>query len=439
MSEHDGLTPQDYWQRKETELQFLERFASPSPDRSPPKDLSSFQSSVQALRERILLRLVKQTASLSETSLCQYGRHDGPSGPIEYSYQRYDLRRTEVDWLREIHFTSATDRFTEGLYLSCGMAGITAILAVIARRGWKRLQFSAEGYFESYLLVTRFFETISLDQTADQFSSDREVLWLDTCSPRWPDFPGKRGALRLIVVDTSCVEPDSEHVNRWLQEAARLACPLVLVRSHLKLDTFGMELGRLGSVIAVAPDHDPEATKEFALELHQARTGMGTNFCLTSLYPWIGDPELARLAGLRTAAIRRATAWLVESLEQERQPDDQFEVLSRVHGIYLVVRTHLNVAVSETCEDDPTAMKPNLLSRTIAERCRDQELPVIAASSFGLDQIVVLDYVNMHDGRHQIRVSGADLPQHYLPKVAAQIRQVIAEFSGAHGQSPTDR
>jgi hypothetical protein len=63
---------------------------------------------------------------------------------------------------------------------------------------------------------------------------------------------------------------------------------------------------------------------------------------------------------------------------------------------------------------------------------------VIAASSFGLDQIVVLDYVNMHDGRHQLRVSGADLPHSYLPKVAAQIRQVIAEFSGVHGGSKTN-
>jgi hypothetical protein len=432
MSEQHDLSQEDYWRRKQRELQFLERYAEPSSECKPPDDIASFRRSVIALRERILLRLVKQTASLSETSLFQLDRHESPAGPIEYSYQRHDLRRIEVDWLREIHFTDAANRFVDGLYLSCGMAGISAILAVIARRGWTRVQFSAEGYFESFQLVDRFFGQLLCDQAAGIFSSEREVLWLDTCSACWPDFPERRGSLQMIVVDTSCVEPDSEHVTQWLGESQRLQCPLVLVRSHLKLDTFGLELGRLGSVIAVAPANNPEATKQLALELNQARTGMGTGFSLTSLYPWIGDPQLARLARLRTAAIRRATQCLFESLLEERQSGDRFEVLDRVHGIYLVVRTHLNVAIREVCEDDPAAMPQNLLSRTIAQRCQGQELPVIAATSFGLDQIVVLDYVNMHDGRHQLRVSGADLPHYYLPQVAAQIRQVIAEFSISH-------
>ena len=42
MSEELEVTQEDYWQRKEMELQFLERFAEPSSYRNPPKDLSLF-------------------------------------------------------------------------------------------------------------------------------------------------------------------------------------------------------------------------------------------------------------------------------------------------------------------------------------------------------------------------------------------------------------
>ena len=441
LKEEDKAAMVDYWQRKEEELVFLERFARPLPERTPPEDLDYFLSSVGTLREYIQRRQVEKTAGLPETSPLLHHRYECPGGSVEYSYQRYDLRRIEVEWLKEIYFTRVEGRFNHGLFLASGMSGIAALLAVIARRGWMRVQFSAEGYFESYLLVTRFFQQITLDQTEEQFSCDRDVLWLDTCSSQWPAFPEKPGVLSLIVIDTSCIEPDSRHVERWLHDSARLRCPLVLVRSHMKLDSFGLELGRLGSVVAVAPGDDSEPTRDLIQDLLQARSGFGTGFNLFSLYPWLGDPEFARLSRLRTQSIRCATRYLTTALREERRSGDPFEVLSSNHNIFLVIRTHLQVT-NETVQSLPPwcaptaqpgtgAITPNILSRKIAEVCSDRGLPVIAASSFGLDQIVLLDYVNMHDGQHHLRVSGADIPHCFLTGVVSCIRKILIEFAGA--------
>ena len=416
-----------YWQRKAQELEYLERFAEPLTDPAPSEDLKALRGAARSLRERILLRQVKQTAKLPETSVGQFRRFELPNGPVAYAYQRYDLRRVDVQWLQEIYFANAEERFSDGLFYSCGMSGIASILAVITRRGWQRVQFSKEGYFESFVLARDFFQQIEVQQVDDVFSSEAEVLWLDTLSPQWPVFPEQRGRLGLIVVDTTCVEPDSERVEQWLTEAARLGCPLVMVRSHLKLDTFGFELGRLGSIVAVAPDDDPKPTEEFIAELILARRSFGAGFHLASLYPWLGDPKFARLARQRTEAIRTATQLLIEFLEAERRPGDRFEIHQREHDIFLVVITNLDAIANETCRENPDQFVHGIVATQIARKCAQDDLPAIAATSFGLDQIAMLDYVNMHDGQHHLRVSGADIPHSYLPKVATHIRQILAQ------------
>ena len=59
---------------------------------------------------------------------------------------------------------------------------------------------------------------------------------------------------------------------------------------------------------------------------------------------------------------------------------------------------------------------------------------MIAAASFGLDQITINDFVNLNDGQHQVRVSGADIPHHLIPTVAENIRQVLVDFARGNGE-----
>ena len=427
-----------FWSRKHEELAYLNKYAGPGPIGIPQRELAEFNRSVREIRKRILHGQVECTASLSETSPVGPERYLSPAGPVVYGYQRYDLRRVDVDWLREVYFAEREAQLANGLFFSCGMSAIAALFAIFARQKWQRVQFSPEPYFESFLLAKRFFERISFDQADSQFSPDRDVLFLDTSSLNWPKFPEHVGSTRLIVVDTSCVEPDSRHTNYWMDEAARLQLPMVLVRSHVKLDSFGLELGRLGSAIVISPDDQKSEGDALIQELLQARSGFGTGFSLIALYPWLGDLEFARLARLRTTAIREVTQRLRVALLEVREPGDRFEVLPTAHGIFLVIRTHLDIGGDGHPPRPGDAIKSFVLSRTIAKACADHCLPVIAAPSFGLDQITLNDFVNLHDGQHHLRVSGADIPHSLLFLVAVQIRRALVNFADAHGGSHTN-
>ena len=429
---------EEFWRRKEKELAFLERYTGSVQGRTPSADFEAFRHSVRALRKRILLQQVEKTALLPETSPVGLKRFLSPGGPVMYGYQRYDLRRVDIDWLKELYFASKKERFADGLFLACGMSAITALFSIFVRRDWKKVQFSPVPYFESNLLAKRFFAHITFDQTDDQFSSDRDVLWLDTSSLSWPTFPERAGSIRLVVIDTTCVEPDSEHILRWLHESARLRCPLALVRSHMKLDSFGLELGRLGSAVVIAPDDNTNEIEELVKELLQARSGFGTGFNLVNLYPWLGNPEFASLSRSRTTAMRQVIQRLHSALLEARKPTDRFEMLPTTHGIFLVIQTHLGVRDNENRQDCGNPFQSFALSRRIAEICGKHGLPVIAAGSFGLDQITINDFVNLNDGQHQVRVSGADIPLNLIPSIAANIRHALVNLAGVGGGTPVN-
>ncbi len=339
---------------------------------------------------------------------------------IDFSYQRYDIRVIEDDWLSFVYFTSLAGATSVGNFYSSGMSAIADLFSVIRRCGWNRIGFSGEPYYETWLLLERFFPDFDIDQTPDAFSNEREVLFLDTSSLAWPALPESRGELELVVVDTSCVACTSEDVARWVEHCRSIDIPVALVRSHIKLDSFGLEPGRIGSLVLVADDDDVRGDLE--KHLRQARSVFGSAFSPASFYPWIGNREFGRLSRERTDRIRLATDILCEEL-QTACASDEFVVTCSTHGIFLLVDTGLAAAVE--AEAGGRVLGYGDASSAIATAAQAVALPVHRADSFGLDVVTLTDYVNIFDGRHKLRVSGADLPSALLPDIARVIRDTL--------------
>jgi hypothetical protein len=425
------VSADEFWRRKVKELNFLESYTGSGYQHVPLSDLVSLRQQVSSLRKRLLIRQAEESAELSETSTVGPHRYLFFGKPVKYGYQRYDLERVEIDWEGELYYIHSVGRFTDGLLLSSGMSAVAALFSTFARRGWTRVQFSPVPYYESQLLATRFFKSIRCNHALDgKFSADPDVLWLDTSSLIWPEFPKQIGSIRLLVVDTTCVEPDSSHIQRWINESERLNCPVILVRSHIKLDSFGMELGRLGSIVISASTDQSGDAVALMSELEQARSGFGLGFTLIGLYPWLGDPEFAQLTKQRTAAIRDVTNILGVALRNARKPSDQFEILPSItHGLFLIIRTKLDVTSDEDAPREVNPFAGFILSRKIAESCKRSNLPVLAAASLGLDQLTINDFVNIANGQHEVRIASADIPHELLPVIAAHTRDAIGAFT----------
>ncbi len=66
---------------------------------------------------------------------------------------------------------------------------------------------------------------------------------------------------------------------------------MILIRSHIKLDCFGLEVSRLGSIVTlsskdanIATIGDLEAFQKVCQEMNGK---MGSNFSLFKYYPWL--------------------------------------------------------------------------------------------------------------------------------------------------------
>ena len=386
--------------RQRAERALLERFAD---DASHGGDL----------RARVLRRQHAWADSLRETAHGGRQSFSTPAGTLNYSYQRYDLRRVDCDWLQLVHGLHLSQRAAHGAFTSSGMGAISAVTATLARHGWTTIEISPDPYFEVPWLVSRLHPSLSVTETPT-FGDGAAVVWLDTISSTWPELPHQRGSAHLLVIDTSCLEPDSPHVAAWLARADELSLPTVLVRSHIKLDCFGQEVGRLGSVIVVAPSDDPTGVDVLARDIREAVSLLGATVEPARLYPWLGDPEFLELARWRTEAIRASTRRLGDELSRRLGGRDDMAVLARAHETSVLVRLPPG-----TAESEPS------ISRRVADLCERSDLPVAAAGSFGLDRIAVTDFIDLRDGRHYLRVCGSDVPPNVEYAVAEAIVEVL--------------
>ncbi len=195
------------------------------------------------------------------------------------------------------------------------------------------------------------------------------------------------------------------------------------MRSHIKLDSFGLELGRLGSIVISFPENKSDEHNKLMTTLRQAIAGFGINFNLFSLYPWLGNSKFVKLTQQRTQAIRKVTKALYCALKDMHQENDLFEILpSTTHKIFLIIQTHIK-------HQDYPSFQNMVLSRLIAQSCYEQQLPVLAAGTLGLNQITVNDFINLTNQNHQVRIASADIPLSLVFDIATHIRQTILSFS----------
>jgi hypothetical protein len=362
----------------------------PSVDASDPTPSEAIQWKA-AWRLQYQEAFVREHAHLTETFTGHRDESAIADQFSDYKYQRFDLRFLATSYLSTLYtdMELATEQ-SLGLLTSGGMAAVTATLYALSsmQPGKMTLRVAPDAFFETHSFLRLFAANVMVDD-GSVAGSKPHVLFLDSIG-REPHSAMLFDAVRppdAVVFDTTAYDRRDARIVAVVAHCYEHRIPTFLVRSHTKLDTFGIELGRLGSIVGI----DGEAVMRSASN-HVALTGQ--NFDPRNVLPIMNSPEAKKLSTQRVASLRQAGR--ASALAARRRLGRR--VKSFHHGLFFVV---------DLDSDDPS----DELATDLARRLDQSECPVRAAGSFGLDFFAIDQMRERGAPRPALRVAAGDVPR----------------------------
>jgi hypothetical protein len=336
------------------------------------------------------------------------------AGPytFNYRYQRADLAVADGP----LPYGSA-DRFAgadiaQVTYTSSGMAAISAVLLAASGRG-ARLLYRAGCYKETLELASSpavGLRVVEIGRAGDRrLAEGKQILWLD--APPGPQ-PETLSGIDLVVFDTTCFNRYSGRISRVVAWARRAKIPLILVRSHTKLDSLGVEYGRLGSAMFLGfPEISPARAAgllQFGRDVQELVRLLGTAALPANFCPFSGSLDYRRLSIHRGAALLHNGRSMQQMLVRQL---GSAAVRVYPHGLFTAL-----LPVRRWSESD-AAIAAEELAVALAER----GLPVRHAGSFGFDFIAVEAFIDTLIDRPVMRIAIGDLPSAVCARVGEKI------------------
>lgn len=412
-------TIEAYLERKHEELRLLNDCLRDRLDLARPRSVDEVVRSKFQLTA--VLRAEHELHEWKATETAWSHTADPASGPFEFSYdyQRADLQvRGPSFYELECGCTSAA------IYTASGMAAISAVLLASAQIVDKADILVLPGsYGETLELIRGFVPHLRLVALklplGDAFATANspKMLLLDSCS-----FAGAfEAALRcdgsgldLLVFDTTCFAGRSGRIRRVLRWARRCGIPLVLVRSHNKLDSLGAEYGRLGSAVFVHGNEQEQREeslpcKQLASETRNAVRLLGGAALPAHFPPFAGSPAYWALTKRRVAAILRNGRYTARYFAAELRALSA--ELHFTHGLYVTLRGRRTL-------DEASARQA---AEDMSSGLRREGFPIRHAGSFGFDFAATEWFHDATTDQYSVRVAVPDLPTELWDDLAAAI------------------
>jgi hypothetical protein len=396
-----------YFHRKRQELALIARSVSP-PLRVPKP--STIEGVIEA-KFHLAAQLRSQHAlhSWHNTETCWQTSAPLRAGPFEfdYRYQRADLAISQGPLPYGSPERLAGAEIEQVTYTCSGMAAISAVLLAASAAPVGGTLFYKPGCYKETLEFTtlmpglQLFELDGSNKRCDRTHGKR-ILWLDCPAAGEPDSL-QTGADRidLIVFDTTCFSAYSGRIRRVVTWARRAKTPIILVRSHTKLDSLGIEYGRLGSIVFLTFPDLPELRaaklRELARKVRDVVRLLGNAALPAHFCPFVAGSEYAELYIRRNATLLRNNRLTARILVRELGPS---ALRSYSHGLFSAL-----VPPCAWTEGDAIAA-----AEDIAANLARQKLSVRHAGSFGFDFTAVEAYFDTYIGGHVLRIAMADLP-----------------------------
>jgi hypothetical protein len=237
------------------------------------------------------------------------------------------------------------------------------------------------------------------------------VLLIDSCvSTGFDDYRRiPAGAVDLALFDTTCFWRDSSRIESAIDWALRSNLPMVLVRSHAKLDAVGIEYGRLGSIAFLMHRQTRRSLKELLRQTETSIRLYGLAAIPAHFAPFAGGAEYRAVSRARAASIIRSTRRIARRLKSTLVRGDAVREFQ--HGLYLGLAPRGELQMKDV----------KRAAGQLSEALSAQRLPVKHAGSFGFDFVAIEWFYDAILGRNVIRVAGADLPGPIVDRIADAI------------------
>jgi hypothetical protein len=394
-----------YLERKYSEIQLIRDCLRDTQHVSRPRSVDEVVAAKFQMAAALRAEHERQDWNATETAWSTAARPASGQFVFQYDYQRADLRVSGPSV-----YEADCDSASETIYTASGMAAIsTLLLASTLIFAEPDILVLPGSYGETLELVERLLPScrlarlaLPLPATFDRAAAPK-VLLLDSCVSAAAFEAALRcdgSQLDLLVFDTTCFSSSSGRIRRVLHWARRCRVPVVMVRSHNKLDTLGAEYGRLGSAVFVsstAADTARPMIERLAGETRNAVRLLGSAAMPAHFPPYAGSKAYRALTRARIAAILRNGRLAARILARELPAGSAR--LHFVHGLYVTL--HSSRPLDELgARQAAEAMSCDLRTR----------YPIRHAGSFGFDFAATEWFHDATLNWYSVRVAVPDLP-----------------------------
>jgi hypothetical protein len=397
---------EEYLNRKRDEIELLRAFLNSPPSPRRPRSIKEVIEQKFHLAAALKAEHTLEDWAVTETAWAHHGRVRAGAFEFRYDYQRADLH------VQGPSFYELDGSAQHTIYTASGMAAIAGLLLASARvipnadlLAWPGSYSETLELIETHARHLRLVELKGPIRDATCFPARLTILLFDSCMPAAAydaTFKWRDPRLDLIVFDTTCFGATSGRVRRVLAWADRWRIPVVLLRSHTKLDSLGVEYGRLGSAVFVFNSHLEHAQCErldaLAGEMRAAVRLFGGAALPAHFPPYVGAPSYRRLTRRRIAAILRNSRRIARDFAVALPGSLAEARLS--HGLYVTL-------VSNRLADEQQARDA---ADEMARDLSKSGLPLRHAGSFGFDFAAAEWFHHNISNCYAVRIAAADLP-----------------------------
>lgn len=412
-------TTEAYLGRKHEEIRLLNGCLTGPGDVPCPRSVDEVIETKFRLTAALRAEHELQDWKATETSWSATACPTSGAFTFSYDYQRADLRVSGPSF-----YEPGRDCTSDAIYTASGMAAISALLLAAARLVANGDIVVLPGsYGETLELIERFVPHLRLVTlklplaVALAPAGSPRILLLDSCVSAGTFEAALRcdgEGLDLLIFDTTCFAGRSGRIRRVLRWARRYQIPLVMVRSHTKLDSLGVEYGRLGSAVFVAGrETGAEAqgltAERLAAETREAVRLLGGAALPAHFPPFVGGATYGASTKRRVAAILRNGRSAARLFAREL--GSLSAELHFTHGLYLTLR-------GRRALDEAGARQ---VAEAMSRDLRGEGYPIRHAGSFGFDFAATEWFHNATTNEYSVRVAVPDLPTELWNELAAAI------------------